>query len=203
MPTDGRSPDRRVGAGVGRKLGAFEADTGRQIARVMPQNLKVFPMGRPRKSPDERRLDGNPGKRAIPVDVFVPDGAPFVPEHLHDDAQACAEHIIRSFKSKRLSAPDSYVLAAFSTAWAWHKAATHAMQAPDFAPVVPGSKGNLTPNPWFKILNEQARVMLAFAAKLYLTPADRASLRGAEVEQPASKFAGLLGQTGSSPSLRH
>jgi len=160
-------------------------------------------MGRPRKSPEERRLDGNPGKRAIPVDIFVPEGAPFVPDHLHDDAQACAEHIIRSFKTKRLSAPDSYALAAFATAWAWHKAATHAMQAPDFEPIVPGSKGNLAPNPWFKILNEQARVMLAYAAKLYLTPADRASLKGADAEQPVSKFAGLLGQTVSSPSSRH
>lgn len=158
-------------------------------------------MGRPRKSPDEAKLDGNPSKRPIPVDVFVPEGAPFVPDHLHDDAQACAEHIILSFQTKRLTAPDSYALAAFATAWAWHKAATHAMNAPDFKPIVPGSSGNLAPNPWFKILNEQARVMLAVGAKLYLTPADRASLRGAGPDQPKSKFADLVGQTGSSASL--
>jgi len=157
-------------------------------------------MGRPRKAPDERRIEGNPGKRAIPVDVFTPEGAPFVPEHLHDDAQACAEHIIRTFKTKHLTAPDSYALAAFATAWAWHKAAAHAMNAPDFEPIVQGSKGPIA-NPWFKILDAQARVMLAYAPKLYLTPADRASLVGAGQEKPKSKFDGLLGLSGSSPSL--
>lgn len=160
-------------------------------------------MGRPRKSPDERRLDGNPSREPIPVDVFTPEGAPFVPEHLHEDAQICAEHIVRTFKTKRLSAPDSYALSAFATAWAWHKAATHAMNAPDFEPIVPGSNGNLAPNPWFKILNEQARVMLAFATKLYLTPADRASLAGVGPEKPKSKFDGLIGQSASSDLSKH
>lgn len=158
-------------------------------------------MGRPRKSPDEHRLAGNPGKRAIPVDIFVPEGAPFVPDHLNEDAQACAEHIIRSFKTKRLTAPDSYALAVFATAWAWHKAATHEMSRPGFEPVVSGSTSNQAPNPWFKILNEQARVMLQYAQKLYLTPRDRAGLAGVGEEKPPSKFDGLIGQKGSSSSL--
>lgn len=161
-----------------------------------------MPRGRPRKSPDERMLDGNPSRTPIPVDVFVPEGAPFVPDHLSEDAQACAEYILASFKTKRLTAPDSYALAAFATAWAWHKAATHQMNSPDFEPVVTGSTGNEVPSPWFRILNDQARVMLAFAAKLYLTPADRAGLRGAG-EQPRSKFEGLLGHSASSTSLRN
>lgn len=157
-------------------------------------------MARPRKSPQERALDGNPGRRPIPIEVFVPEGAPFVPEHLSDDAAACAEQIIRAYPAKRLGAIDSYVLSVFAVAWAWHKAATHAMAAPDFQPVVPGSTGNLTPNPWFKILNEQARIMLAYAGKLYLTPADRAALKGADEDKPKSKFEGLIGQNASSPS---
>lgn len=159
-------------------------------------------MGRPRKSPDEHRLDGNPSKRAIPVDVFVPEGAPFVPPHLHDDAQVCAEHIIRSFKTKRLTAPDSYALAAFATAWAWHKAAVHAMNDPAFEPIVQGSKGNDVPNPWFQILNGQSAVMLQWAKKLYLTPADRAALKAlGDPDKPKSKFGDLIGQNGSSSSL--
>ena len=159
-------------------------------------------MGRPRKSPDEMKLDGNPGRRDLLADVFVPEGAPFVPEHLSEDAQACAEYILRSFKTKRMTAPDSYALSAFATAWAWHKAATHEMNDPEFKAVIVNAQGNLTPNPWFKILNEQARVMLAYATKLYLTPADRAGLRGAG-EQPKSKFEGLLGHSASSTSLRN
>ncbi len=160
-----------------------------------------MPRGRPRKSPDERLIEGNPGKRPIPVDVFVPDGAPFVPDHLHDDAQACATHIIETFKTKRLTAPDSYVLATFASAWAWHKAAVHAMNAPDFEPVVKGMTGAQVQNPWFKILNEQARIVLACATKLYLTPVDRAGLQSVGDQRQKSKFDGLIGQTGLSRSL--
>jgi hypothetical protein len=77
--------------------------------------------GRPRKSPQEKLLEGSRAK--IQVEVFAPHGAPFVPEHLNDDAQACAEHIIRSFSTKHISGLDSYCLAVFAAAWAWHKAA--------------------------------------------------------------------------------
>jgi hypothetical protein len=60
------------------------------------------------------------GQEAHSGQVFIPQGAPFVPEHLND-AQACAEQIIRHFKTKMLTAPDSYMLAVFATAWSWHK----------------------------------------------------------------------------------
>jgi phage terminase small subunit len=158
-------------------------------------------MARPRKSPDERRLDGNPSRRPIPFDVFTPEGAPFVPEHLHDDAQACMEHVIRTFRTKRLSSADSYGLAAFAMAWAWHKAASHAMNAPDFEPVVDGSRGGKVPNPWFKILTAMSAEMRSWATKLYLTPADRASLVLVGEEKPKSKFDGLRGQTSLSNTL--
>lgn len=161
-------------------------------------------MGRPRKSPDDRRLEGNRSKSPIPVDIFVPEGAPFVPEHLSDDAQACIEHIVRCFKTKRLSGPDTYALSAFAVAWAWHKAATHEMNAPGFEPVIKNVQGNLVPNPWFTVLNTQAKVMLAYATKLYLTPVDRAGLATSLTEKPKSKFDGLLGeQTESSPLSKH
>src|SRR5829696_2586273 len=50
------------------------------------QELKTMPRGRPPKSPKLRHLEGNPGKRAIPELLIVPEGAPFAPEHLSDDA---------------------------------------------------------------------------------------------------------------------
>lgn len=155
-------------------------------------------MGRPRKSPEEKRIEGNRSRRPIPVEIFVPSGAPFVPEHLSDDAQGCAEHIIRNFPAKRLGAPDSYALAAFATAWAWHKAATHAMNAPDFKPIIEGSTGSPIQNPWFKILGQASSTMLQYASKLYLTPADRAALVVVGEEKPKSKFDGLRGQSGLS-----
>jgi phage terminase small subunit len=89
-----------------------------------------MPKGRPRKFPQEKLLEGSRAK--IQVEVFAPHGAPFVPEHLNDDAQACAEHIIRSFSTKHISGLDSYCLAVFAAAWAWHKAAVHEMSSPGF-----------------------------------------------------------------------
>jgi phage terminase small subunit len=160
-------------------------------------------MGRPRKSDEEKRREGNRGKRDI-LPSFVPDGAPFVAEHIQEDAKACVEHVLKSFRNKQMSSADSYALAAFGTAWAWHKAACEAMAAPDFKPIVIGSTGQEVPNPWFKVLNEQARTLLAFASRLYLTPADRGNL--AADEPPKSKFDGLRGRTPpvqneSSPTL--
>jgi hypothetical protein len=92
-----------------------------------------MPKGRPRKSPQEKLLEGSRDK--IQVEVFAPHGAPFVPDHLNEDAQACAEHIIRNFSSKCISAIDSYCLAVFAAAWAWHKRAVHEMSSPVFNPV--------------------------------------------------------------------
>ena len=51
--------------------------------------------GRPRKSVKEKLLEQSRAK--IQVEVFAPPGAPFVPDHLNEDAQACAEHIIQNF----------------------------------------------------------------------------------------------------------
>jgi phage terminase small subunit len=153
-----------------------------------------MPRGRPRKSAREKLIEGSHAK--ISVEIFKPVGTPFVPEHLSDDAQACAEHIIKNFPAKNISSLDSYVLAVFATAWAWHKAAVHVMSAPDFEPVVTRTdKNDITrnlPNPWFKILNEQARLMNAIAPKLFLTPSDRTALLRAD-EAP-SKFDGLIGR---------
>jgi phage terminase small subunit len=152
-----------------------------------------MPRGRPRKSAKEKLLEGSHAK--ISVEIFKPTGMPFVPEHLSEDAQACANHIINNYSAKNISSLDSYVLSVFAVAWAWHKHAAHVMSSPDFEPVVTRTdKNGITrtlPNPWFRVLNEQARMMNAIAPKLFLTPSDRQTLlsRG---EQP-SKFDGLLG----------
>jgi len=151
-----------------------------------------MPRGRPRKSATEHRLAGNPSKGVILDDQFVPRGAPFVPEHLADDAKACAEHIIQCFTTKHLTAADSYALSAFSTAWAWHKAAVEEMAKPGFEPIVVGDSG-MKPSPWFQIMNKASEQMLRWSAKLYLTPVDRASIRTVSGDRSKSKFDGLIG----------
>ena len=153
-----------------------------------------MPRGRPRKSAREKLIEGSHAK--ISVEIFKPVGMPFVPEHLSEDAQACAEHIIKNFSAKNISSLDSYVLSVFATAWAWHKHAAHVMSDPGFEPVVTQTdKNGITrnlPSPWFKILNEQARLMNTIAPKLFLTPSDRTALVRAGDEP--SKFDGLIGR---------
>lgn len=159
-----------------------------------------MPRGRPRKSSAERFLSGRKG-RTIPGLVFIPDGAPFTPDHLADDAKACVEHLKSVIPAGVLTSVDSYLLAAFATAWAWHKAATEEMSQPGFQPLLATKKGQVQ-NPWFRILSDQSRTMLSLATKLYLTPADRTSIHLDYSEQHKSKFDGLLGaQTESSSSL--
>jgi phage terminase small subunit len=136
------------------------------------------------------------------VEVFAPRGVPFIPEHLNDDAQQCMRFIIANFGSKHLGGLDTYALSIFAGAWAWLKHADQVMSEPGFMPVIVSVDKNdqerHVPNPWFKIRNEQARVMLMAGAKLYLTPADRHLLDNAGQERPVSKFEGLIGRTKSS-----
>ncbi len=90
-----------------------------------------------------------PRTTANPHRGVRPRGAQFAPEHLPEDAAACAEQIIRAYPAKRLGAIDSYVLSVFAVAWAWHKAATHAMvQDPERAGAVTlAHAGQLYPTP--------------------------------------------------------
>jgi|UPI0004BB123B P27 family predicted phage terminase small subunit len=147
-----------------------------------------------------QRLEGNPSKRPIDDFGIAATGEALVPDHLHDDAQACIELIKRSMPPKTYATVDTYALSSFATAWAWHKRATHEMNAPDFDPVVDGSKGQKQPNPWFRILKAMSEEMRSWGDRLGLDPKARAALKLPD-EKPRSKFDGLIGQSGSSRSL--
>ena len=170
--------------------------------REIPQVFRKSSMGKrgPRpKLASLKQLEGNPGKRAIDVIGLEATGEVFAPEHLHDDAQACIEMVKRSMPPKTYATVDTFALSAFATAWAWHKRATHEMNAPDFAPIVEGSKGQKQPNPWFKILKAMSEEMRTWGDRLGLDPKARAALKLPD-EKPRSKFDGLIGQPASSPS---
>jgi P27 family predicted phage terminase small subunit len=149
-----------------------------------------MPRGRPPKHPEIRRLEGNPGHRPIPEPVFVPSDAPWVPEHLSDDAQACMDVIQRSMPPGTYAACDTYMLSAFATAWSVHKRAVEALQREPL--VVKGSKGGQVRSPWLAIASDQARLMASLGARLYLDPVSRLGLRP-PAERLRSKFEGLLG----------
>lgn len=146
------------------------------------------------------KLDGHPGKR----EVFSPEveafGDAFVPEHLSDDARGCMEVIKRSMPPKVYAMLDTFVLSAFATAWSIHKEAAHTINAPEFEWIVVNGQGSKAPNPWLRILNSQAQLMASLGDRLGLNPKARADLK-LPAAKPRSKFDGLIGQTGSSPSL--
>lgn len=161
-------------------------------------------MGRRKKIPELERLDGNPTKRVIEDSGIEALGAPFVPEHLSDDARGCIEVIKQSMPGKVYSALDSFHLAAFGTAWALHKLAAHKINEPGFQHVYEvGDNGAQAQSPWLAILNKQAMLMASLGDRLGLDPKSRAALKLPSAKQQKSKFAGLIGQDGSLHSSRN
>lgn len=147
------------------------------------------------------RLEGGPGKRPIEPTGIEALGEPFVPEHLSDDARGCIEVVKRSMPVQVYSALDSFLLAAFGTAWALHKLAAHKINEPGFQHVVALEGGAGMQSPWLAVLNKQAALMASLGDRLGLDPKSRAALKLPSARQQKSKFAGLIGQDGSSNSL--
>ena len=124
-----------------------------------------------KKLPTLEKIEGNPGKRTILDEIGLEAvGDVFVPEHLHEDAQACIEVIRRSMPPKTYAALDSYQLSVFASAWALHKRAAHEISNPDFQHLVLNAAGSLAKNPWIDILNGQARVLMSSGDRLGLDP---------------------------------
>jgi P27 family predicted phage terminase small subunit len=141
-----------------------------------------------------RALEGNPGKRVIEESGIEALGAPFIPEHLPDDARGCIEVIQKSMPSSVYSALDSFLLAAFAMAWTIHKRAAHEIGNPGFAFTVSGSTGSQVPSPWIKLLNQQAAILASLGDRLGLDPKSRAALKLPNARQKKSKFDGLIGR---------
>lgn len=160
-------------------------------------------MGRRKKLAVIEAIEGNPGKRAIEASGIEALGEPFIAEHLMDDARGCIEVIKQSMPAKIYSALDSFHLAAFAMAWAIHKKAALEISNPEFAWIVTNSAGSATQSPWIKMLNGQAQIMASLGDRLGLDPKSRAALKLPAANQQKSKFAGLIGQSGSLHSSRN
>ncbi|MGC0054539.1 phage terminase small subunit P27 family [Ochrobactrum sp. MYb15] len=144
------------------------------------------------ETPEIQALKGNPGKRKKRAPSIRPNGDVYIPNYLDDDARECFEMIVSAMPPSTYSATDAGGIAVYAAAWADHKRATEALKT--LPALVPGSTGNLSVNPWFKIKNEAARIMMAMGDRLGLDPKSRAGLVTPE-EKPKSKFAGLIGQS--------
>jgi phage terminase small subunit len=157
-----------------------------------------MPHGPKPKSAVLKALEGNPGKESLMPSGIEALGEPFVPEHLMDDARGCIEAIKQSMPVRVYSALDTYLLSAFGMAWAMHKMAALKVSAPDFAPVYQTCNGAWCQNPWLKIMSEQAQLVASLGDRLGLDPRSRSALKLPDARQKRSKFAGLIGQSGSS-----
>jgi P27 family predicted phage terminase small subunit len=138
-----------------------------------------------------QELKGNPGKRAKRASSIKPTGDIVEPNYLKGDALDCFRMIMSAMPDSTYAPTDTGGVAVYSVAWADHKRATEALEKED--PIVAGSTGNLTPNPWFKIRNEAARIMMSMGDRLGLDPKARASLCPPD-RKPVSKFSGLIGR---------
>jgi P27 family predicted phage terminase small subunit len=146
-------------------------------------------------------LAGNPSKKSLEgleATGIDAQGEPFMPEHLCDDARGCIEVIRRSMPKSVYSALDSFQLAAFGMAWAVHKKAAHEVSSPTFEPVFKCGNGSLAQNPWLDVMNKQAAILASLGDRLGLDPRSRSQLKLPRAKQQKSKFAGLIGQIGSS-----
>jgi phage terminase small subunit len=145
-------------------------------------------------------LEGNRGKQIIEESGIEAFGEPFVAEHLMDDAQGCIEVIKQSMPTRVYSRLDSFLLAAFGMAWALHKIAALKISSPDFEAVYKVNEfGALALSPWVGLMNKQAMIMASLGDRLGLDPRSRMALRLPGAKQKRSRFAGLIGQTGSLP----
>jgi len=80
-------------------------------------------MGRHKRHPELKRLDGNPGKRVIDDLLIVPEGEPTAPPHLSDDGTACFDMIVGSMPPNLYAAIDTFALTAFAEAFRMPKVA--------------------------------------------------------------------------------
>lgn len=144
------------------------------------------------QTPEMVALKGNPGKRKKRAPSIKPRADVYIPNYLDDDARECFEMIVNAMPPSTYAATDTGGVAVYAAAWSDHKRATEALKTENA--IVAGSAGNLTVNPWFKIKNEAARIMMSMGDRLGLDPKSRASLVPAD-DKPKSKFAGLIGQS--------
>ncbi|KAF0136974.1 MAG: P27 family phage terminase small subunit [Xanthobacteraceae bacterium] len=146
------------------------------------------------ETPEMQALKGNPGKRKKRQPSLRATGDVIIPNYLEGDARECFEMIVSAMPPKTFASTDVGGIAVFAVAFADHKRATEALKTGP--PLVPGARGGLVANPWFRIRSDAARIMMSMGDRLGLDPKARAGLAQAP-EAPPSKFSGLIGQSGA------
>jgi len=137
--------------------------------------------GRKPKPSAIKKLEGNPGKRA--VNKREPKPAieiPACPTHLTGDARQEWNRITKELQAMGLIAlADRSVLAAYCTAYADYVKAVKKLKTQ--GEVITYESGNVVQNPWVGIKNRAMEKLVKIAAEFGMTPSSRVRL---QVETP-------------------
>jgi P27 family predicted phage terminase small subunit len=157
-------------------------------------------MGRKRTPTQLRILEGNPGKRPIPVEPDMSSGLPTPPPHLIGYAREEWDRLAPGLhRLGILNDGDAMSFAAYCDAYGWWRVATEEMHrraekgGPLAAIVDKTSNGNYVQNTLVGTANKARADMVRYASEFGLTPAARAKI-AVEGGGGGSKFAGLIGR---------
>ena len=135
----------------------------------------MTPRGRKPKSAEQKKLEGNPGKRQIKEGVKLTPALPDPPEDLTPRAAKEWNRVAPElFAAKILTNADRAALAMYCQAWAdWENAR---IQISDTGMVIKLPTGYEMQSPWVAIANRAQAQVIRIAAEFGLTPAARVRL---------------------------
>lgn len=142
-----------------------------------------------------KRLEGNPGKRALNTrEPQFGVKAPPCPRHLTAEARREWRRVARELLGQGLlQTVDRAALAAYCQAWARWVEAEQQMAQPGFEMVITTDKGYAHVSPWFQVATQSLKQMKAFLVEFGLTPASRSRIQVPERTE-ADEFEQFLGR---------
>lgn len=147
--------------------------------------------GRKPKPTEQKKLEGNPGKRALNNQEPKPDIViPECPPHLQGEARKEYQRITPILaKLKVISEADLASLVSYCELWGIYLNATKMLKKE--GEVLYSDKGNAYINPWKNIQTGAMKDMLRFSVEFGMTPSSRSRIK---VETPTEedKMTGFL-----------
>ena len=123
-----------------------------------------------------KKLEGNPGKRALPKNEPQPEPGAVCPEWLPEDAKAEWSRVAPILERvKLLTQADTAALAAYCLSWASLKDAQR-MIARDGAVIEGGGSGYRMPHPAVAIANKAKADIHRFCKEFGMTPSARSRM---------------------------
>ncbi len=137
--------------------------------------------GRKPKPIAVKRLQGNPGKRALNESGVpqppVPDGTPYVPRHLNHHAKQEWRRIVSTLVDLNLyTVVDHAALAMYCQAWGRWVQAEMKLEETGGEVLTSEETGNFYQNPWLHVANRAWEQMRKVLAEFGLSPSSRSRL---------------------------